>query len=305
MLSLTFQGLFAESKDRLILNALQALTQKDSDAIGPMSDAELEAIFHTLRRLLASKVGFAAFTNLPGFRETIGQKVVSALRRNDLAVTYAAIDMLNALMHSMNADYDLKQEQLNKSSLLASRSFLDGLLDMWTKHVTLGSGALVLSAMLDFMTFALCVPYSETTEGKQFDVLLEMVAGRGRALYKLFQHSSLAIVKGAGLVLRAIIEEGETAVATQMQTLALDEAALCRHLLVALYTPTDDATAALHRQLSRHLVGLWVTDNEDALLLLQRIFVRVIFSYFKSLKRTNLQLMILHFFASPTSRPVC
>lgn len=138
----------------------------------------------------------------------------------------------------------------------------------------LGSGALVLSAMLDFLTFALCVPYSETTEGKQFDVLLEMVAGRGRSLYRLFQHSSLAIVKGAGLVLRAIIEEGETQVANQMQILALDEAALCRHMLVALYTPVTDATMATHRQLSRHLVGLWITDNDDALLLLRRIFVR-------------------------------
>lgn len=122
---------------------------------------------------------------------------------------------------------------------------------MWTEHVKLGSGALVLSAMLDFLTFALCVPYSETTDGKQFDVLLEMVAGRGRSLYRLFQHSSLAIVKGAGLVLRAIIEEGETTVANHMQTLALDEAALCRHLLVALYTPVNDATMATHRQLSK------------------------------------------------------
>ena len=83
----------------------------------------------------------------------------------------------------------------------------------------------------------------------------------------------MAIVKGAGLVLRAIIEEGETQVANQMQILALDEAALCRHLLVALYTPTNDATMAVHRQLSRHLVGLWVTDNEDAMDLLRRIFV--------------------------------
>lgn len=198
-----------------------------------------------------------------------------------MAVTYAAIDMLNSLMHSMNADYDLKQEQLNKSSLLSSKSFLDSLLDMWSNHVTLGSGALVLSAMLDFLTFALCVPYSETTEGKQFDVLLEMLASRGRSLYKMFQHSSLAIVKGAGLVLRAIIEEGEASVAGQMQMLALDEAALCRHLLVALYTPTiTDANAVLHRQLSRHLVGLWVTDNEDAMQLLQRVFVSVSTEFF-------------------------
>lgn len=83
----------------------------------------------------------------------------------------------------------------------------------------------------------------------------------------------MAIVKGAGLVMRALIEEGELCVATQMQTLALDEAALCRHLLVALYTPSNDPTMAIHRQLSRHLVGLWVTDNDDAMQLLRRIFV--------------------------------
>lgn len=48
--------------------------------------------------------------------------------------------------------------------------------------------------MLDFLTFALCVPYSETTDGKQFDILLEMVAERGRALFKLFQVSHIRVI---------------------------------------------------------------------------------------------------------------
>lgn len=50
-----------------------------------------------------------------------------------------------------------------------------------------GTGALVISSLLDFLTFALCAPYSETTEGQQFDMLLEMVASDGRTLFKLFQ----------------------------------------------------------------------------------------------------------------------
>ena len=50
-----------------------------------------------------------------------------------------------------------------------------------------GSGALVITAMLDFLTFALCAPYSETTDGTYFDTLLEMVAGDGRAIFRLFQ----------------------------------------------------------------------------------------------------------------------
>lgn len=285
------QSLFAENKEKLILGALQALTSKETENTTDLSNLELEATFHVLRRLLASKVGFAAFTNVSGFREAIGKKVVGSLNRRDLAVTYAAIDMLNSLMNSMCSDFNLKQEQLNKSSLLSSKQFLANLLDMWTEHVNLGSGALILSAMLDFLTFGLCAPYSETTDGKQFDILLEMVACRGRAMFKLFQHPSLAIVKGAGLVMRALIEEGDQNVATQMQTLALDEAALLKHLLVALYTPMSDTTMAAHRQLSRHLVGLWITDNDDAMQLLKRIFVSSFSLHFSS----SSKLIIDHF----------
>ena len=58
-------------------------------------------------------------------------------------------------------------------------------------------GALVVAGMLDFLTFALCSPYSETTDGKQFDMLLEKVAERGRYLtifYKCsFSRISLSV----------------------------------------------------------------------------------------------------------------
>jgi DnaJ family protein C protein 13 len=50
-----------------------------------------------------------------------------------------------------------------------------------------GSGALVIAAMLDFLTFGLCAPYSETTDGGYFDILLEMVADDGRFIFRLFQ----------------------------------------------------------------------------------------------------------------------
>lgn len=160
-----------------------------------------------------------------------------------------------------------------------------------------GTGALIVSAMLDVLTFALCVPYSETTDGKHFDVLLEMVSDRGRMLFRLFQvkrdykevnichniflyvlylqHPSMAIVKGAGLVMRALIEEGEAEVAARMQNLALAEGALPRHLLAALYTQGSDGRLLTHRQLSRHLVGLWITGNPTAMGLLKRIMVMI------------------------------
>ncbi|CAG9813597.1 unnamed protein product [Phaedon cochleariae] len=262
--------MFSENKEKLITGVLQSLVSKEGDP-KLISLVELEAQFQALRRLVASKVGYASFTKLPGFREAVGVKVIAALKRNDYAVTQAAIDVICALMHPMHDDYDLRQEQLNKSSLLQTKPFLESLLNMWTTHIAQGTGALIVSAMLDFLTFALCVPYNETTDGNHFDTLLELVSERGRMLFRLFQHPSMAIVKGAGLVMRSIIEEGESEVAEKMQNLALSEGALPRHLLASLYTLGTDGRLLTHRQLSRHLIGLWVTGNPVAMGLLKRI----------------------------------
>ncbi len=125
--------------------------------------------------------------------------------------------------------------------------------------------------MLDFLTYALCPPFSETTDGEHFDNLLELVALNGRSFYKLFQHPSLAIVKGAGMVMKAIIEEGTQELATRMQGLSLSEGALPRHLHTAMFTQSIDARMLTMRQLSRSLVALWSTSNPTAFALLQRI----------------------------------
>ncbi|KAF2354993.1 hypothetical protein FHG87_014250 [Trinorchestia longiramus] len=190
-----------------------------------ISSEELQAQFHALRRLVASKAGFAALTALPGFREKVGLKVIRGLQRQDAG--------------------------------------------------NLGTGGLVIAAMLDFLTFAVCAPYSETTDGAHFDFLLRLLAGHGRVLYQLFRHPSLAVVKGAGLVLKAIIEEGEDDIPERMQRLSLTEGALPSHLYSALYTRlTADGRLLGQRQLSRLLVGLWTANNEAALELLARIVPR-------------------------------
>ncbi|XP_075217212.1 receptor mediated endocytosis 8 isoform X2 [Lycorma delicatula] len=275
---------FSENKEKLILAALNSIMKTEFDPAA-MNPDDLEAFFQAVHRLVASKVGFSAFTNLPGFREYIGLKVAKALKLDNEAVTHAAVDMVCALMQPMHDDCDLKIEQLNKSSLLSTHSFLENLLDMWIKHVDCGTGALVVTAMLDFLTFALCVPYCETTEGRHFDALLEMVARKGRSLFKHFEHKSLTVVKGAGLVMRAIIEEGDAIVAERMQELALCEGALPRHLLTALFTPHYDQQTDLmlaNKQLSRHLVGLWVTGNECAINLLRRIMPPSLLDFLES-----------------------
>nr|XP_014352446.1 PREDICTED: dnaJ homolog subfamily C member 13 [Latimeria chalumnae] len=278
--AVTQDGLFSENKEKLINNAITALLSQEGDQ--SVTNAELESQFQAVRRLVASKAGFQAFTQLPKFRERLGVKTVKALKRNNDGVIHAAIDMLCALMCPMHDDYDLRQEQLNKASLLSSRKFLENLLEKFNVHVGHGTGALVISSLLDFLTFALCAPYSETTEGQQFDMLLEMVASNGRTLFKLFQHPSMAIVKGAGLVMKAIIEEGDKEIATRMQELALSEGALPRHLHTAMFTISIDQRMLTNRQLSRHLVGLWTAENTIATNLLKRILPSGLLAYLDS-----------------------
>ncbi|XP_064647249.1 dnaJ homolog subfamily C member 13-like isoform X1 [Lineus longissimus] len=280
--AVTQDGLFAENKEKLINGTLSALLDRQGDQ-NTISAEDLEAQFHALRRLVASKAGFQAFTSMPKMRESVGLKVVKALKRNDDGVTHAAIDMLNALMQPMHDDYDLRREQMNKASLMSSKKFLENLLDMFKNHVVRGTGALVITAMLDFLTFALCAPYSETTDGTYFDNLLEMVADEGRVVFKLFQHPSMAIVKGAGMVMKAIIEEGDAEIAAKMQDLALAEGALPKHLHTAMFTQGNDSRMLTIRQLSRHLVGLWVTGHPTAMGLLRRILPSGLMAYLDSM----------------------
>lgn len=129
------QHLFAENKEKLIQTALVSILNRDVSEVDKLPIEELEQQFHALRRLVASKAGFAGFTSLPGFREKIGMKVARALKLGHDGISHAAIDMICALMEPMHDNYDLRQEQLNKSSLLSSDKFLDALLDMWTIHV--------------------------------------------------------------------------------------------------------------------------------------------------------------------------
>ncbi|EDQ93103.1 uncharacterized protein MONBRDRAFT_17362 [Monosiga brevicollis MX1] len=266
--AVTEEGWFKENKEKLIMTALAALLERGDRSDSP---EHVAGEFAAIRRLVASKAGFKAFTVLEGFKEKVGLKVVKALQRQDAGVAYAAMDTLCTLMQPMHDNYDLGQEKLNKESLLSSTGFLQKLLALLKHHATNNSGALVVSMILDFFTFAVCPPYSETTDGAQFDGLLKLVADLGRTLFKLFEHPSMAIVKAAGLIMKAVIEEGDEEMCALMQQLALSEGALLRHLHTALFTASNDGRLLLHKQLSRHLVGLWMEQSDVATKMLRRV----------------------------------
>lgn len=132
-----------------------------------------------------------------------------------------------------------------------------------------------------------------------------MVASNGRIFYRLFQHPSTAIVKGAGMIMKAIIEEGTPDLASRMQELSLSEGALPRHLHTSMFTQSIDARMLTLRQLSRTLVALWCASHPTAIALLGRILPAGLLQYLHSSEqaprdrdllntRDNLSLAIEH-----------
>jgi DnaJ family protein C protein 13 len=92
----------------------------------------------------------------------------------------------------------------------------------------------------------------------------------------------MAIVKAAGLVMKAIVEEGTPEMGAKMQRLSLAEGSLPRHLHTALFTQSLDNRLLTHRQLSRHLIGLWLVDNAVGNELLRRILPTGLLDYLDS-----------------------
>lgn len=286
--SVSQEGFFTENKGKLIVGCLESVLAEVYSADDVDSVWKCESQLQCLHRLFASKSGFQAFTAVPGIREKLGNLVVSMLHRSNETVDHATVEMLCSLMQPMHANYELRLEQLNKQSLLCTRQFVEHLLDLVVKHVERGTGALVIASMLDFLTYAVCAPYSETTAGDIFDSILEMVAARGRSFYRLFQSPSMTIVKGAGMVMRAIIEESTVETSKQMQTLSLTEGAFLRHLHLALLSVGRDLRVLTNKQLSGHLISLWIADNSAALDLLARCLPRGLLDYLDSLEKPNI-----------------
>ncbi|CAD5207181.1 unnamed protein product [Bursaphelenchus okinawaensis] len=270
------------TKSRNIVNCLEAVLAESYQPDEPGALMKCEAQMACLHRLFASKVGFQAFTAITGVREKLGNLVVNVLARKSEAIDYATVEMLCALMQPMHPNFELKLEQLNKQSLLSTKVFVEHLLDLVVNHVNRGTGALVIAAMLDFLTYTVCSPYSETTTGEVFDMIIELVAARGRSFYRLFHNPCLTIVKGAGLVMRAIIEESSREISRNMQTLSLTEGAFLKHLELALLSTGKDLRVLTNKQLSGHLISLWIAENSSAMDLLKRCLPRGLLDFFES-----------------------
>jgi len=55
--------------------------------------------------------------------------VIKSFKFDDDGVSHAAVDLIATLMQPMHDNYNLRQEQLNKASLLSTKAFLEKLVN--------------------------------------------------------------------------------------------------------------------------------------------------------------------------------
>lgn len=266
-----------------------AITELLIDDFNDATDEEFNKQLLALRHLFSTKPGFSFFVVDRRWKEReielLFGKVKKALKRDNDIITFSAIDMLSTLMQPYYDESDLFFEQKNKGFLLSSERFLPILLELMEHHVAKGTGALVISAVLEFLIYALCAPYSETTDGGHFDMLLNLVAKSGRSLFKLFNHQSFSIVKSTCLLMKAIIEEGNSQVANRMQELSLAEGTFLFHLHASLFPIVSGDKFFPIQILSRKLLSLWTVSNETAISLLNAIFPLGLLNFLESTEK--------------------
>lgn len=104
------------------------------------------------RNLIISSNGFVRNRNHCQYyfriREKLGELVVRMLNISNECIDYATVDMLCSLMQPLHQNYELKLEQLNKQSLLATPQFVEHLLDLVVRHVVINFKNLIL---VDFL----------------------------------------------------------------------------------------------------------------------------------------------------------
>uniref|UniRef100_T1HV01 J domain-containing protein n=1 Tax=Rhodnius prolixus TaxID=13249 RepID=T1HV01_RHOPR len=280
--SVTQDGLFKDNKEKPIIEALQVIIArtKDTYSVDTLCEEELEALYHTIRRLVASKVGFCAFTQVSGtprrFPKTLSQLIPTSngqiKRRASIKCALALVPerIFHNESHKMNFPGKLSQIKDTALSMISFKSHFG-----------------VMYGLINCITI-IKIKYNMGIPCKR-----KLLTGSATLLSYLFyehvvnlsfilQDPCITIVKGASLVMRAIIEEGDTDWSRTMQEMSLNESALPRHLVTALFSKQTDRNLLAQRHLSRQLVSLFLTDNPDGIALMQRIIPVGLLNYLNS-----------------------
>ncbi|KAG5498717.1 hypothetical protein JKF63_03005 [Porcisia hertigi] len=300
-------GLFSENREKLIFNAVEAVlehfswmklsgseanrdgttstsggTSSGNIAGNMMLDAMIQRFvaeqFQALGRLSVSRVGFSSIALVPSLFKSVGIYSVKALRLNNLAVSYAVIEFLNTLMTSFHDHYEVEHESINKNRLLSAEGFIRSLMEVLRDHIPNKSASLLVLELLFFFKFALCPPYSCTTDPAHFRrIMQELVDIVGRHLFELLSHSCDIIRYTAGQLIRVVMEEGDETQFARMQQLALSEAGLLTQFNIAVFSSNRKL-----RDLARRLIAYWAHSNVPTQDILRRMVPLALLNFLQS-----------------------
>uniref|UniRef100_A0A915DHU5 GYF_2 domain-containing protein n=1 Tax=Ditylenchus dipsaci TaxID=166011 RepID=A0A915DHU5_9BILA len=187
-------------------------------------------------------------------------------------------------MQPMHPSYELRLEQLNKQSLLASRNFVEHLLQLVVNHVNRGTGSLVIASMLDFLTYTVCAHIVRPQPEKIFDMILELVAER----LNLFE-TFISLSNSTNYRRRS----GDASDHRRVQPGNLQENAdssvnggcLLKTLGTSTISPGKDLRVLANRQLSGQLISFWIAENSAAMELLRRCIPRGLLDFLSSVEK--------------------
>eukprot|EP00727_Mastigamoeba_balamuthi_P010951 m51a1_g6479 hypothetical protein (2880) ;mRNA; r:107787-117893 len=258
----------------------------------------LVQVLHAMRRLVAVRAVFEAFSDSADLRERVMGVVAQGLASADDVCVLASLEVMASLMVPLfelpppdprlppDAPTNARTtEDSNKRLLLGSATLVRAFMSMFAQHVTRGTSPLVIAGCVDILTYVLCEPYAASTDAAQFDDVLAQVAALGRELFKLFhEQHCLSVVRGAGMIMRAIVEEGGGIedVVRRMQLSALVEGATLKHLHAAFFAKCATQRQALFKELSTRLVALWVSGCPEAESMLSRALPPALAAYLDS-----------------------
>lgn len=108
--------------------------------------------------------------------------------------------------------------------------------------------------------------YSISNDDDFKNTLLQHVVNRYEVLLELFNSSCPAIMLSSALIMKAIVEESSSSIASKMQDSALSQGLLLKHFYNSLFSPIED-----QRYVSRYLVSIWMQGHQASMRLLSRM----------------------------------
>lgn len=277
-------GILYDTKQSIIVEALRPIgaqlfyLTKGSPIASQSAVMLLQALF----RISSSFYGFREVAQIPQLTEILFNLLTKG---DEFAVFWTTLVLKRLTAHVPPAAAKLdapslrsseEVEAYNKSLLFGGTQVVRALVEHLQGVDIKGAsplseprfriGPLVIMGMLQTLEGCLC-SRKATTAPSEFQMIVAEVANFYSTLLKtLFQSRCATTVEACTLLLKAIVEECEPAVARQIRDAALAEGIVLRHFYQAVFDPSFD-----QRSVSRYLISLWMSHHPPSKQLLARM----------------------------------